>query len=336
LHEACEITAQARVPESIRSVSGLSSLTATKKDNNRIRGISAGHCLRRLVARTISKQKQDRLRAAIAPFNFGLADRSGIDSLIHLIRLLTDSDRDLVVTSIDGVGAFDHVARARFFDELYNDPELADLIPFVRMWYGQQSVSKWFDENGRAFDIYIYIYIYIYLGGGGEQGDALMPALFCLALKPALLEMNAHLPGGCFAVAYFDDIYVITDPEHARPAYDIMKEVLHRTCHIDVNIGKLAAWSKRKQAAPPGIAELGPEVWKYELPDAQCGLKIVGTPFGSAAFIEDFTTVLIEKETKLVTLLPLFSSLQCAWTILYLYYCAIPRMTTSYVLCRRN
>ena len=57
LHETCEIIAQARVPESIRPVLGLSSLTATKKDNNRIRGISAGYCLRRLVARTISKQK---------------------------------------------------------------------------------------------------------------------------------------------------------------------------------------------------------------------------------------------------------------------------------------
>ena len=97
LHEVVEILAQTRVPECIRAALGLSNITATTKDNSRIRGISAGHCLRRLVARTISKQKQDRLRAAVAPYNFGLADRSGTDCLIHLIRLLTNSDPSLVV-----------------------------------------------------------------------------------------------------------------------------------------------------------------------------------------------------------------------------------------------
>ena len=33
-------------------------------------------------------------------------------------------------------------------------------------------------------------------GDGGEQGDALMPALFCLALKPALDAIQAALPDG--------------------------------------------------------------------------------------------------------------------------------------------
>ena len=101
-------------------------------------------------------------------------------------------------------------------------------------------------------------------------------------------------------------------------------ETLKRICHIDVNIGKLAAWSKTKMPAPPGIAELGPNVWKHDLPEDQCGVKIVGTPFGSAAYIDAFGATLIEKEKKFANILSLFSSTQCAWTVLY--YCAIPRI----------
>ena len=79
----------------------------------------------------------------------------------------------------------------------------------------------------------------IYQGESGEQRDALMPALFYLALKPALSEINARLFEECFAIAFFDYIYVISDLERAI-AYDITNEILQRTCHIDVNVGKLA------------------------------------------------------------------------------------------------
>ena len=49
----------------------------------------------------------------------------------------------------------------------------------------------------------------IHQGDGGEQGDALMPALFCLALKPALEAIKAYLPDGAWVVVYLDDIYVV-------------------------------------------------------------------------------------------------------------------------------
>ena len=58
-------------------------------------------------------------------------------------------------------------------------------------------------------------------GDGGEQGDALMPALFCLALRPALLEIQAWLSPGDLVLAYLDDIYIICSRETARTAFDI-------------------------------------------------------------------------------------------------------------------
>ena len=93
----------------------------------------------------------------------------------HMLRYLTDEDPSKVVLSIDGVGAFDHICRRRMFEALISDPRLHSLIPFVRQWYALPSKFQWRDDAGVVHDVI--------QGDGGEQGDALMPALFCLALK---------------------------------------------------------------------------------------------------------------------------------------------------------
>ena len=83
-----------------------------------------------------------------------------------------------------------------------------------------------------------------------------MPALFCLAMRPALAEIQARLHADDLVVVYLDDVYVVTTPDRARAAYDVVAEVLPRVCNIQVNRGKLQAWCRSGRAAPPGIAEL--------------------------------------------------------------------------------
>eukprot|EP00959_Pyramimonas_sp_CCMP1952_P331538 6942601-Pyramimonas_sp.AAC.1 len=74
------------------------------------------------------------------------------------------------------------------FEQLLATPDLHGLVPFVRQWYAEQTQFKWVDEEGRTHTIL--------QGDGGEQGDALMPALFCLALHPALCDIHGRLPPG--------------------------------------------------------------------------------------------------------------------------------------------
>ena len=62
------------------------------------------------------------------------------------------------------------------------DPDLVEVLPFVRQWYAGQSEFVWFDQEGAPHRIF--------QGDGGEQGDALMPALFRLALRRALSEVQ--------------------------------------------------------------------------------------------------------------------------------------------------
>ena len=123
------------------------------------------------------------------------------------MQYLTDCYPDRVVLSIDGIGAFDHVCRARIFEQLLARPDLHDLLPFVRMWYAQQSQFVWNDDAGVTHRIL--------QGDGGEQGDALMPALFSIALHQTLLRMQALMPDNVALSAYLDDIYIVCLPEDA-------------------------------------------------------------------------------------------------------------------------
>ena len=87
------------------------------------------------------------------------------------------------------------------FEQLHLIPALHGLIPFVRQWYSRPTTFLWYDSEGQPHEVT--------QGDGGEQGDALMPGLFCLALRGALAEIQELLPPDCFLFAYLDDIYII-------------------------------------------------------------------------------------------------------------------------------
>ena len=99
--------------------------------------------LRRRLLRT-------ELRIVVWPNNFGIQDRCGTDAAIHLLQHMSDNDLGKVILSIDGVGAFDHICRARMFEQLLADRSLHGLVPFVHQWYGVQSHFKWKNDNGEV------------------------------------------------------------------------------------------------------------------------------------------------------------------------------------------
>ena len=65
------------------------------------------------------------------------------------------------------------------------------------------------------------------------------------------------------------------------------------------------------------MPEMGPEVW------SPAGLKILGTPVGSAEFVESAIRDRLEKERDLWQAIPKVHDLQCAWQLLL--QCAGPR-----------
>ena len=54
-------------------------------------------------------------------------------------------------------------------------------------------------------------------GEGGQQGDPLMPSLFCIGQHPALAAVPKELREGEKLIAYQDDLYIICQPDGRSP-----------------------------------------------------------------------------------------------------------------------
>ena len=65
------------------------------------------------------------------------------------------------------------------------------------------------------------------------------------------------------------------------------------------------------------MAELGPDVWNPE------GVKVLGTPVGSRAFVDEVINKRLREEHKLWDAIPWVPDVQAAWQILI--QCAGPR-----------
>ena len=228
--------AEADLPIDIQRAFRLCRLTAIRKDEHRVRGLNAGDTLRRLVARTLAQQHAEEFRQATSPFNYGMFVHGGTESVVHLLRSKTDADPSLVLTKIDGIGAFDHVHRSSILGDLAALPTAHRLIPFALMSCGDVSSFVWTDDSGSAHEIH--------QGEGGEQGDALMPALFCLGMDAGLRDAASQLLPGEQVVAYLDDVYLLSSSARARAAYNVVTASLRHFTGIEPNLGKMECWSR--------------------------------------------------------------------------------------------
>ena len=249
-----EAFANAEAPDCISEALALGRLTALRKPNGRVRGIVAGAVWRRCVGRALSMQFSDAFATTTAPFQFALQTRAGTDAVGHALRVITDSDPNAVVISLDGIGAFDHIRRSAILTKMGSKPALADLVPYVRLFYSRQSRYLWRDDEGTVHDIL--------QGEGGEQGDALMPALYSTGQHSGLEAAAGNLHPGERLFSFLDDLYLITTRERARAAIDEVTQTIEHHCGVRSHMGKLRAWCRggpaRSCCLGPGCVDGGP------------------------------------------------------------------------------
>ena len=151
------------------------------------------------------------------------------------------------------------------------------MVPFCRLFYGEASTLFWEDEDGLSNEVIQQ--------QGGEQGDPWMPALFSLAMHPGLVRASAALEDGEAILSFLDDTYIVAKRQNVRRLYDITTRAVEEEAHIRTNQGKTRAWGAGRRPAPPGIAELGPKVWKGDTVEAErSGLLILGIPVGTIEY----------------------------------------------------
>lgn len=307
------LLANAAVPVAILEALSLSRLTALQKPHGGVRGIVTGDVLRRVVSRALAREHADVFDRATHPYQYALQCRSGTDCLASLLRTATDLDDNATIVSLDGRSAYDTVSRAAFVAKLR---EVAPaLVPFACAFYGHDSTYLWWDSDGCCHRIR--------QADGCEQGDALAPAYYSLAQHAALQTAAAALAPGEFLAAYLDDVYLVTQPDRARTVLDLTTRAIAEHAGVDANLGKTRVYHRRGGPPPPGVAELGADVWRGDKPPAERGLLALGVPIGSPAYIAAEGESRLDAQAALLNALPRLPDLQSAW--LLLVYCAAPR-----------
>lgn len=307
--------ANANLPDSIVGALRLGRVTALEKKDNNVRGIVAGAIIRRLVCKTVAQRFSDDFMRATAPFQLALQTRAGTDALAHLVQYLTDADEETVIASLDGVGAFDHVTRARFVDKWCTDKALSPPVPLTRMLRGSQSRLLWTDNAGTTRTIL--------QGEGGEQGCPLMPALFALAQHDALVQADANLLSSERILRFLDDLYVITSKARAREAFEEVANRVKDRAGACTRLGKLHAWCKAGGEAPSDLAELGDGVWTADKPETLNGVVALGTHLGQPAVVRAHAQQRVDDEQHLLDKIVEFTDPQYGFALLM--WSSVPR-----------
>ncbi|CAK0910881.1 unnamed protein product [Prorocentrum cordatum] len=128
---------------------------------------------------------------------------------------------------------------------------------------------------------------------------------------------------GDVLVAFVDDVYIKTTRARARAAFDTTTGAIHLHANVDCHLGKCRAYSRGGGAAPPGIGELGQDVWRGDRAPPDRGIKILGAPLGTPEFVAAHLESRLQEERRLLDELAHLPDLQCAWLLLLL--CASPR-----------
>ena len=155
-------------------------------------------------------------------------------------------------------------------------------------------------------------------GEGGEQGDALMPALFSLALASSLKRAQARLRPDEVLLAYLDDLYLVTRPERVGAAYLIVTDEVRDGCGIEPNLGKTVSWNRAGVLSPKAALVLPPGAWK-----GGEGIRVLGAPLGTPDFCKRFGEEQVAKATQLAEAVARLPRQQHAW--LLHYFCVVPR-----------
>ncbi|CAK8990588.1 Retrotransposable element SLACS 132 kDa protein (ORF2) [Includes: Reverse transcriptase] [Durusdinium trenchii] len=228
-------------------------LVALSKPNGRVRGFVVGDLLRRVVARTLAQQHALTFQQACSPHQYALSTRAGSEAVVHAITSLTELDPTNTILSIDGVGAYDTIARSSMLQALAEVEGTNTCLAFVRQFYATTSTYIWHDHNGQPHEVS--------QAEGGEQGDPLMPALFSLGQRTALQTVHSNLEPGETLFAFLDDVYVVLPPHRVRPVYDLPR------CHYHLRMPWADAIPVLEQQAPEAFAQLLHQLQADDLQD---------------------------------------------------------------------
>ena len=122
---------------SINDAIRLGRLIALQKPSGGVRGIVVGDIMRRLVARTMSRQLSKAVESATAPFQYAMTTKGGTECIAHALQALTESNPQRTMHDRGSVRCFDQISRASMLGALRDVERDSQALIFVRLFYGQ-------------------------------------------------------------------------------------------------------------------------------------------------------------------------------------------------------
>ena len=68
---------------------------------------------------------------------------------MHTARTVLELDDNKLLSSLDGIGAYDHIKRKAMFSRLNELPRAREMLPFLMMLYGRTSRYLYFLKTAK-------------------------------------------------------------------------------------------------------------------------------------------------------------------------------------------
>ena len=319
--------AQGEIPQEALDGIRIGFITALSEPEACVRGIVVGDIFRRFVAKNISKQVLKEAKKATAPYQYALCTRAGCECVAHILQSSTELCENATIVSVDGICADDNISRRAMLQGVLRMPSGDRIPPFLKQFYSFPSTYIWEDDMGTQHEVT--------QGEKGEQGDPLMPMLFCLGQHGAFAAVESRLKAGEKLFAFLDDIYLICQPDRVQDVHRILEEELRTRVGIRVHHGKTQIWNK-SGCTPRGVDVMtkiargtvkDAVLWRGDqnLPVGEQGIGKLGVPIGQEEYIKNHLAKKSDEHQVLMNRIPFVQDPQTAW--LLLFYCAGSRAT---------
>ena len=276
-----------RLDEVSRNLVVASRCVAVPKPKGGVRPIAVGCSLLRLVqAASLSKQR-DAIIKYLYPLQYGVGVRSGLELMTHTIKAHLELNPGHLVIASDAENAFNSWDRGKLWPVL--DEHLPALSNLTRFSYAKPSVCLFAEPDGPAEAIESTV--------GSRQGCGLGSLTYCLALQPAVQQLQTEFPDALI-LTYVDDLHIVAEPKRAAACYQRWREIYHRWMEGRLRADK----SKSFSLGAPTVLDPSPTATTGDLcaaalrdlditvPHSVQGIEVLGSPIGTAGYVESFVS----------------------------------------------
>ena len=209
--------------------------------------MAVGETLRRLAARAVLLQERARLKEAVSPHQQAIGQKGACELVVKALRLLAVLHPDVTITTLDMRNAYNSLSRAAALEAIIDRTPW--LVPMTVLFYSSPSSYVYCQGPNVAL---------VHSALGVEQGDVEAPALFALALAPALAAAQSDLDALSLAeslppvtiLAYLDDVVIAAHPLLVERSIAIVSSHL-ASFGLNIQPRKTKIWTPSGLPPPP-------------------------------------------------------------------------------------